>query len=273
MQLKFISDTHSYVSVDTETPITWQSVTSVVSNYKKHFDADAIAIKSSKNKKSKWYGLTPEEIKEAWKEESKRAVNLGTWYHNQRESDILECSFLNLHGCDLPVIKPIIQEDGVKIAPSQKLEPGIYPEHFVYLKSAGICGQSDRVEVANGLIYVNDYKTNKEIKIEPYTSWDGIKEMMLGPVAHIPDCNYWHYALQLSFYMYIMLKHNPRLQPGTLTIDHIIFEEAGKNKYGNPIHITDALGNPIIKDIVKYELPFLKKEVIAIINDLNEKKC
>jgi hypothetical protein len=40
----------------------------------------------------------------------------------------------------------------LKIAPNQKLDPGVYPEHMVYLKSAGICGQSDLVEVVNGKV-------------------------------------------------------------------------------------------------------------------------
>jgi predicted RecB family nuclease len=29
----------------------------------------------------------------------------------------------------------------------------------------------------------------------------------LGPVAHLPDSNYWHYTLQLNVYRYILQKH------------------------------------------------------------------
>ena len=65
--LKFIPENHKYVSED---GTDWLSVTSLISNFKQPFEADKIAEKSSKSKKSKWYGMTPEEIKLAWKAET-----------------------------------------------------------------------------------------------------------------------------------------------------------------------------------------------------------
>jgi len=267
MALIFEPNEHKYVSVDTENPINWQSVTSVISKFKKPFDADAIAIKSSKNKKSKWYGMTPDQIKDAWKAESDRAIRLGTWYHHQRESDLLECDFIERDGFKLSIVKPL-EVSGVKHAPEQKLIDGIYPEHLVYLKSAGICGQADRIEVVNGMVNVYDYKTNKEIKKESYKNWEGMAEMMLDPINHLPDCNFWHYALQLSFYMYMVIKHNHKLKPGKLRLDHVIFEDDGLDSKGNKIHKLDIDGHPIIKDVVRHDLPYLKSEVISIINHI-----
>ncbi len=29
----------------------------------------------------------------------------------------------------------------------------------------------------------------------------------LGPLAHLPDCNYWHYSLQLNVYRYILERY------------------------------------------------------------------
>ena len=267
MPVKFLPQEHKYISIDPSENIQWTSVTSVISKFKEHFDADAIAIKSSKNKKSKWYGMTPENIKEAWKNESDRAINLGTWYHNQREADVLDCTSINRDGIELPIYKSI-ELNGIKAAPEQKLSEGIYPEHFVYLKSAGVCGQSDRVEVVSGRIDIYDYKTNKEIKKESYVNWEGISKKMFHPVSHLDDCNYNHYALQLSLYMYIILKHNPRLKPGKLVLDHVIFDDDGVDESGNKIHRLDLEGHPIIKNIERYELPYLKAEVIAIINHM-----
>ncbi len=260
---------HKYVSVNPEEDITWTSVTSLISKFKNPFDADSISKKVSKNKKSKWYGMSPEDIKAVWKEESDRAMRLGTWYHNQRESDILGNESLNREGINLIVVKPI-EIDGIKHAPIQKLEDGIYPEHFVYLKSAGVCGQADRVEVVNGRVDIYDYKTNKEIKKESYKSWDGISKKMAFPLDNLDDCNYWHYALQLSIYMYIILKHNPKLKPGKMYLDHIVFEDLGLDDSGNKIHQLDLHGHPLIKEVVKYELPYLKAEVISIINTMKE---
>ena len=28
-----------------------------------------------------------------------------------------------------------------------------------------------------------------------------------GPVSHLPDCNYWHYTLQLNLYRWLLEKH------------------------------------------------------------------
>lgn len=269
--ITFTSHDHSYTSIDKQEDIKWISVTSFIGNFKQPFDADKIAEKTSKSRKSKWYGMTPEEIKLAWSNEALRATTLGTWYHNCRESDICSLQTMERHGSTVPVFKPI-ENNGVKLSPNQKLTDGVYPEHMVYLKSAGLCGQSDLVEVINGEVHITDYKTNKEIKTEGFTNWEGITTKMNSPVSHLDDCNVNHYALQLSLYMYIILKHNPRLKPGILTIHHIQFEEVAKDKFGNPITALDTNGDPIVKDIIQYDLPYLKSEVISLLHWLEDNR-
>jgi ATP-dependent exoDNAse (exonuclease V) beta subunit len=269
--ITFTSQDHSYKSVDKQEDIKWISVTSFIGNFKQPFDADKIALKTSKSKKSKWYGMTPEEIKLAWSNEALRATTLGTWYHNCRESDICSLQTMERHGSTVPVFKPI-ENNGIKLSPNQKLTDGVYPEHMVYLKSAGLCGQSDLVEVINGEVHITDYKTNKEIKTEGFTNWEGITTKMNSPVSHLDDCNVNHYALQLSLYLYIILKHNPKLKPGILTIHHIVFEEVGKDKFGNPITALDTNGDPIVKDIIQYDLPYLKAEVISLLHWLEDNR-
>lgn len=269
MSLIFKDEGHIYESVDPNEKIQWTSVTSLIHKFKQPFDADAVAEKCSKNKKSKWYGLTPKKIKEIWNKENKRAVTLGSYYHDQREKDLTDCETLTINGVPLPVIPPRV-EDGIKYAPSQKLIPGVYPEHFVYLKSAGICGQADYVDVVDGRINIMDYKTNKEIKEHGYTNWEGVTTMLEGPLSHIEDCNLMHYTLQMSVYMYIMLKHNPRLKPGKMTLRHIIFEKEGEDEYGYPITKYDDNGDPVVEDVVEYEVPYMKQEVLDMINWLKD---
>jgi ATP-dependent exoDNAse (exonuclease V) beta subunit len=269
MAILFLPQEHKYINIDPSEKIEWTSVTSVISKFKEPFDADTIAAKAAKNKKSKWYGLDPEVIKEAWKNESLKAVNLGSWYHNQREKDLLACSTISVEDCIVPIV-PYIEKDGIKQAPLQKLENGIYPEHMVYLKSAGICGQADRVEVINGVVNIYDYKTNKEIKSTAFTNWEGISKKMLPPVNHLDDCNLNHYNIQLSIYMYIILKHNPKLKAGKLVIEHIQFKEAGRDAYDNRVVLYDDKGEPVVDKIVQYHIPFLKEEVISIINYLKD---
>jgi len=269
MILKFTPDNHKYVSIDEEDTTDWISVTSFIGNFKKPFEADSIAEKSSRNKKSKWYGLTPDEIKSAWKNEANRATTLGSWYHTKQEKGFCELETIQRKGVTVPIFKPL-EIDTVKYSPKQKLEDGVYPEHLVYLKSAGVCGQSDLVEVVNGEVHITDYKTNKEIKTEGYKHWDGTVDKMLAPLSHLDDCNLTHYSLQLSMYMYMILKHNPKLKPGTLTIHHILFEEVDKDKWGNPITALDSNGDPIVKDIIPYTLNYLKPEVISLLHWLED---
>lgn len=56
-----------------------------------------------------------------------------------------------------------------------------------------------------------------------------------GPLSHLGDHNFNHYALQLSIYMYIVLKHNHNLKPGKLQIHHVLFEIEDRDSYGYPM--------------------------------------
>jgi uncharacterized protein with HEPN domain len=267
MSLIFREEGHSYKSIDPNEEINWTSVTSVINLFKEPFDAKLQASKSTKNKKSKWYKIPSEDILEIWNKESNRAMSLGTFYHNQRELDLIGLDTLTIDGQALPIIPPKIIDD-LKYAPEQKLIPGIYPEHFVYLKSAAICGQADYVEVIGNKVNIIDYKTNKEIKKRSWKNWEGIHKTLNAPLKHIEDCNLKHYNLQLSLYMYMIIKHNPKLKPGKLALQHVIFEKEGENKYGYPITKYQENGDPIVKDVVSYELPYLKTEVLTIIKHL-----
>jgi endonuclease I len=144
MAIQFTAHDHKYQSVNAEESIDWLSVTSFVKLFKEPFDQKEVALKASQNAKSKWYGMDPEHIIKIWNNETDRAVTLGSWYHDQRETEVVMCDTIRRAGMDLPIIRPI-EQNGVKIAPDQNLTEGIYPEHMVYLKSAGICGQADRV--------------------------------------------------------------------------------------------------------------------------------
>ena len=270
MSIVFNAEEHSYKSIDGAEGISWTSVTTLVSSLKKPFDAKAVAARVTKNKKSKWHGIEPKIIEQIWQNESDRAIGLGTYYHNQRESDLCSLASIEREGVTVPVISPSGEHEGIRHAPLQKLDPGVYPEHMVYLKSTGICGQSDLVEVVNGKVNIIDYKTNKEIKTEGFTNWEGITEKMLDPISHLDDCNFNHYALQLSIYMYIILKHNPKLKPGRIFIHHIAFEQEGEDQYGYPVAAKDSDGNPIVKTVLPIAVPYLVDEVISILHYIKD---
>ncbi len=58
MAIIFKEEGHVYESNDND-DIQWISVTSLVGKFKPKFDRDGQAKKSSKNKRSIWYGMTP----------------------------------------------------------------------------------------------------------------------------------------------------------------------------------------------------------------------
>ena len=210
MTLIFKEEGHIYESLNddlSKKKINWTSVTSFIAKFKPKFNKEKQAKKSCKNKRSKWYGLKPKEIIKIWDNESKRAIELGNWYHGERERGLLDFKTIEREGVEIPIVRPIIDKSGIKIAPNQKLDPGVYPEHFAYLESSCLCGQADLVTIVNGKVNITDYKTNKEIKEKGFTNWEGITSKMFNPVSHLDDCNLNHYNLQLSLYMYIILKH------------------------------------------------------------------
>lgn len=271
MSIYFNAKDHSYKSLEAEEKIDWISVTTLVSHFKKPFDAKKIAEKVSKNKRSKWYGIEPKKIQEIWEAEADRAVTLGTYYHNQREDDLCALASIEREGKTVPVVAPVpLTESGIKMAPSQKLEEGIYPEHMVFLKSAGICGQSDLVEVVNGKVNIIDYKTNKEIKTESFVNWEGASDKMMFPIDNLDDCNFNHYAIQLSVYMYMILKHNPKLKPGRIFIHHVTFEVESEDEFGYPIVKRDHNGEPVVKEVIPMAVPYLIDEVTALMHYVKE---
>jgi len=55
-----------------------------------------------------------------------------------------------------------------------------------------------------------------------------------------------------------------------MIIEHILFKEAGKDAYDNRVVLYDQFGEPVVDKIVQYEVPYLKTEVINIINKLRD---
>ena len=258
--ISFKEDGHIYSSI-VDPARKWLGVTTLVSKLHEKFPREEKAQSCSTRKPgkwpNKWYGVSPQDILAAWDGEANRSKELGHQYHAKREEA--------LYG--QPGVVVPIWENGVKIARDQKLSNGIYPEHLVYLDSIGICGQSDLVIVEDNLLSIRDYKTSKEIRREAFgkDSYLGPK-MMLTPVAHLQDCEFNHYALQLSIYAYIIQKHNPLFKVKELIIEHVKFEIESEDQWGYPIYKRDDNNEFIVKEIEEIKLPYMAKEVQAIIN-------
>lgn len=271
MEVLFYPKEHIYKSVDVFEDIQWVSASRLAGKYKKPFPAD-MSLKCSQKKDGKWFGIPPNKIEEIWKTENVRSTTLGTWYHEKEEEKLIGKDSDVYDGVMLPIIRPIWQ-DGVKISLDQKLKPGIYPELLVYLKSARVCGQFDRVNIVGEFIDIEDHKSNKDLKKPPYKNWEGKVERMLPPLLHLENSKVAEYSLQMSIAMYIISRHNPLLRPRNLTINHVTFEVEGENEWGYPIHRLDEKNEPIIKDVEKLKVPYLKREVELMFEQLKTEVC
>lgn len=237
--IKFIEDTHEYI--DTETDKRLISVTALIQSFEPKKNWDLIAERYAKKHK-----LNASDVKESWAKENRVALDRGIKFHKQREEDLLSCNTIE----GLEIFRTTFDENGHKIFPSQKLTPGIYPELPVHLRSAGICGQADFVEIRDGLINIKDYKTNKEIKTNAYINWEGVEERLTGPLSSIPNCNYWKYALQLNTYAYIIRKNNPTLKIGTLELLHVQFDDQDEVVNIQPYVLPDLQGP--VRSMIEY---------------------
>lgn len=259
MAVKFHTEGHRYESIDIFNKIDWKSASRIPTFFKKEFDPK-MAEKCSAKKGGKWFGISPDEIKQHWTAENLRATTLGTWYHEQQENKLLGLTTIKRYGKELPIIRPV-WENGCKIAQDQKLTDGVYPELLAYLLSVGACGQFDDVTVCDGYVYVDDHKSNKDLKKPAFMNWEGVTEKMLSPLMHLEATKLNEYALQLSIGMYMILRHNPTLKPGPMTLNYVSFEIAGENEFGYPIMKLDENNEPILKSEEKIQVPYLKREV------------
>jgi hypothetical protein len=128
------------------------------------------------------------------------------------------------------------------------------------------------VEVVDGKINIRDYKTNKEIKTEAERDYTGYAYKLLPPLDHLDKCELVTYGLQLSVYMYIMLRHNPQLEPGEMVLEHVVFEKEKDDEYGYPVTMYDGNGNPIVKEVVPYVVPYYRDEVVTMFEWLEENR-
>jgi ATP-dependent exoDNAse (exonuclease V) beta subunit len=221
----------------------YTSATTLIGKFKQPFDKKAVATAYAKKN-----GKTPQYWIDKWEEISKKACEKGTNFHKGKESHLL-----SLDG--------IVKEDRViQVVDINKftepnidystLPDGVYPELILWNHYWGVAGISDIIIIDGDYFDVDDYKTNKKIDKESYCHPKYGHKMMKPPINHLMDCNYTHYALQLSLYAYMLEKLTGK-KARNLSFHH------------HPPHID----NPDMVSVegIKYTVPYLKSEVIAML--------
>lgn len=166
------------------------SVTTYIGRLFAAFEPDLVIEKMMAGKnwpKSKYFGMDAAGIKQVWKD----AADLGTLLHADIEHFYKGEPYENTS----PEFLQFLEFDKNKGA----LKP-YRSEWRVFDEEVGIVGTIDMVfERPDGTVDIYDWKrTNQITKKSP---WGNALHPLL---AHLPDTNYWHYALQLNLYQYLL---------------------------------------------------------------------
>lgn len=129
------------------------------------------------------------------------------------------------------------------------MENGVYPEYLISRVSEDgklrIAGQIDLLVKRGNKIIIGDWKTNKKIETKSFfNSKTKTSVKMKYPLNNLDDVNYWHYALQLSTYAWMIQKKNPEFEIEDLVLVHFDHSD----------------------NMTVYHLPYLKDEVIRMLS-------
>jgi len=281
------------------------SVTTLISQYYPHFDADYWA-----HKKAKEQGKSEKAIKAEWERIKNEACERGTKTHNGLEDAIKEVSkFKNaikyleatesgrcITIADIPYLipKPLDIEEFKKATDNKYpeiyrvfdfyTEKGytIYSEIGAFLMDYKISGTIDIFCDRPTDFVILDWKTNRDgLKFEAgyykkdkstipnqlTNIWVKKKQSMLPPLSHLDDCNGEHYTMQLSLYALMgeIILNKPCHGLGLCHIG----SPWVLNAYGQPFRDKDGYHvDPDGSETVNwFRINYRKKEAQALLQD------
>lgn len=167
--------------------------TRIISNFFPQFDAEYWA-----GIKAPLMGKTPQQLLEEWDRKGKESSEAGTKLH-QRIDDYYHHKKVQTEDKDYTLFK--------QFADAYTLNP-YRNEWAIYDEDSGIVGVIDMLDYTNGEYILYDWKRSEKVVEggQPITK-NKFDEYGLRPIENVPNTDYWHYALQLSFYRYILEKN------------------------------------------------------------------
>ena len=193
-----------------------------------------------------------QDILDAWDEENRKSCERGTKIHEELENSFYKKS------------KEIsLQKFGIggkfeckKDYTELDLPYGVYPEYLIYYESEDklirLAGQIDLLVKNGNVISIIDHKTNEKIETKGfYNTATKTSSKMLYPLNSLDECEFSHYAMQLSTYAYMLQKLNPDFVIDKLYINH--YDHNNKNT---------IMECPYLKSEVEAMLKHYKKQVI-----------
>jgi hypothetical protein len=202
-RIEFIEKTHDYI-IDGKVKAP-RSVTKLVHQFQETFDAPKIIVKMKNGKK--WHlkrkayltqegtEMTNEQIEAKWEANRIVASSRGTLMHFHVEMFMNGSQVHGPHSTEFGYFQQFYREF--------MMTRGIVPvrtELSVFHTGLGCAGQLDLLAKYEGTesYVILDWKRSKEIK------HDNFFQKMLPPLAHLDECNFNTYSLQLNMYKYIL---------------------------------------------------------------------
>jgi hypothetical protein len=265
MKIKFIEESHQYLSDGGELI----SVSKFTERFKEKVDWDTIAKRTAYKLTKEGTPTTKAEVLKKWERKRITSAQIGTLYHSIKEQELLREEITELYGRKCRKVTAGYLGGHKSSMPISEIENDtVYPELMIYDFEYMICGQSDKVIVADNKIHVWDYKTDQEITFKAFSNQWVKPRKLLKPLHKLDDANGNLYAIKMSLYMYLLWKANKgKFKPGEIIIEHVTLKRDPDN---DNIPVLDNLGNPIVIKVQKIKLPYLKKEVIEMLKTLKD---
>lgn len=224
----------------------YRSATQIVEQFVNRFDTDGQAERMEYQ-----YNMPAKQWKSQWKKINTQSLIRGGTKHNYEEQFMYNRGYASIHGKQFIVFDP---KKWYKSAIDYfTLPDGIYPELKLWRHDWKIAGRTDKPTFetisSSRYAHVEDFKTNKRIRDRGF---DG--RTMLNGLEHLQDCELTHYTLQLSIYQFMLEYFG--FKPGVRRIIHFP-------------HEIEGLGTP---SPVEYELPYLRTEVLTMLQYLRSIK-
>lgn len=177
--INFEPQTHTYKNNNGEV---YESVSQVLSKYKKPFDTDFFSRMVAKKR-----GVSQDVVKEEWKQNTENACSYGKDVHTVVENYLKNGT----------IDEQNIINEFQKVFPYKRID--VRSEIILWNDTHKIAGTSDIIiDVDDKFFDVLDIKTNK--KFDFYNKYN---ETLLKPLEHLHNCKYSTYGIQLSLYAYM----------------------------------------------------------------------
>ena len=216
--IQFFEEGHKYV-IKSDPDSKYTSVTTWNHSHFPHFDADGVITNMMKGKNwkegHKYWGMTAEEIKAQWSANGASVSGLGTDMHFEIECFMndkrMQCQYTHKELYDIYNIDYIkkSRHDDKSLEWKYFIEfvkdcPDLKPyrtEWTIYHEELKLAGSIDMVyEKTDGTLAIYDWKRSKDItRVNNFN-----KYAVTESICHMPDSNFWHYALQLNTYKAIL---------------------------------------------------------------------